>query len=179
MLAAIAPKTTLSVVLLLALTLVIACGGAAPQEQAAPQAPQDSQSSQSSQDQQTAATTAPGAEPTVASTPFATAEPTVPPQVQADTPRLMLKAPEDNPKRGGAMQWAGLSDSPHFDMHQCNTAACAQPQGPYFDNLLRYSPFDGVERSSQTWATHGKSPTTVSFTLSICATACYSTTAPS
>jgi ABC-type transport system substrate-binding protein len=55
----------------------------------------------------------------------------------------MLKAPEANPKRGGIMQWAGLSDSPHFDMHQCNTAACAQPQGPFFDNLVRYSPFDG------------------------------------
>ncbi|MDA1129779.1 MAG: ABC transporter substrate-binding protein, partial [Chloroflexi bacterium] len=46
-------------------------------------------------------------------------------------------------KYGGILQWAGLSDSPHFDMHQCNTAACAEPQGPFFDNLVRYSPFDG------------------------------------
>ena len=155
MLAAFAPKTTFSVVLLFALTLLIACGGAAPQEPAAPQATQESQSSQPSQGQQPAATSASGEEPT--STPFATVVPTVPPQAQADTPRLMLKALEDNPKRGGTMQWAGLSDSPHFDMHQCNTAACAQPQGPYFDNLLRYSPFDGgkevIPDLAYTWET--------------------------
>ena len=134
MLAALTTRTALSVALLLLLILLVACGGAAPEEQAIPQAPQA---------QELTATTEPAADPTVASTPFATAMPTVPSQVQADTPRLMLKAPEDNPRRGGIMQWAGLSDSPHFDMHQCNTAACAQPQGPFFDNLLRYSPFDG------------------------------------
>jgi len=55
----------------------------------------------------------------------------------------LLRAPEPNPKRGGILQWAGLSDSPHFDMHQCDTAACAMPQSPFFDTLLRYSPFDG------------------------------------
>ena len=40
----------------------------------------------------------------------------------------LLRAPELDPKRGGILQWAGLSDSPHFDMHQCDTAACAMPQ---------------------------------------------------
>ena len=63
--------------------------------------------------------------------------------VPVPSAQTMLKAPEPNPKRGGILQWAGLSDSPHFDMHQCNTAACAMPQGPFFDNLVRYSPFDG------------------------------------
>ena len=139
-------KSVVSLAAALLLVFVIACGGTAPAEpqpQAQPAAPQAQA--------QPAATTAPAAqaapterpdeEPTA--TPFATAVPTVPPAVQAETPRLMLKAPEANPKRGGVMQWAGLSDSPHFDMHQCNTAACAQPQGVYFDNLLRYSPFDG------------------------------------
>ena len=127
--AAFSIRVTSSLAMALLLVLLTACGGAAPAEPEATAAPQAQ------------ATAAPA--PTVASTPFATAEPTAPPLVQADTPRLMLKAPEDTPLRGGIMQWAGLSDSPHFDMHQCNTAACAQPQGPFFDNLLRYSPFDG------------------------------------
>ena len=97
MLAALTTRTALSVALLLLLILLVACGGAAPEEQAIPQAPQA---------QELTATTEPAADPTVASTPFATAMPTVPSQVQADTPRLMLKAPEDNPRRGGIMQWA-------------------------------------------------------------------------
>ena len=88
----------------------------------------------------------------------------------------MLKAPEANPKRGGVMQWAGLSDSPHFDMHQCNTAACAQPQGVYFDNLLRYSPFDGGKEVIPDLAYGWKSPTMASSTRSTCAKACCSTT---
>ncbi len=139
-------KPILSVALALLLALVVACGGTAPaepQQQApvAPQAQAQPAAATSAPAAQTAPTAVPDEEPTA--TPFATAVPTVPPKVQAETPRLMLMAPEANPKRGGVMQWAGLSDSPHFDMHQCNTAACAQPQGVYFDNLLRYSPFDG------------------------------------
>jgi peptide/nickel transport system substrate-binding protein len=41
------------------------------------------------------------------------------------------------------LRWGGLSDSPHFDLHQCNSIACAAPQSPLFDNLLRFSPLDG------------------------------------
>ena len=140
-------KPIASAALAIALALVVACGGTAPAEPQ-PQAPAAPQA-QAQPEATTAPAPAAGATPTAmpdvepTATPFATAVPTVPPQVQAETPRLMLKAPEANPKRGGVMQWAGLSDSPHFDMHQCNTAACAQPQGVYFDNLLRYSPFDG------------------------------------
>lgn len=132
MLPGLNPKSATSVVLLLFLALLVACGGTTSDEQTLPQATAAGQP---------AATSGSSEEPTA--TPFATAVPTTPAEVLADTPRLMLKAPEDNPQRGGILQWAGLSDSPHFDMHQCNTAACAQPQGPFFDNLLRYSPFDG------------------------------------
>ena len=144
--ASIGVKPILSVALALLLVFVLACGGTAPAEPqpqapAAPQAQAQPAAATAAPAAQTAPTAMPNEEPTA--TPFATAVPTVPPKVQAETPRLMLKAPEANPKRGGVMQWAGLSDSPHFDMHQCNTAACAQPQGVYFDNLLRYSPFDG------------------------------------
>ena len=55
----------------------------------------------------------------------------------------MLRAPEANPKRGGVLHWAGLADTPFFDLHQCDTAACAVPMGPMYDNLLRRSPLDG------------------------------------
>ena len=138
-------KSVVSLTVSLLLVFVIACGGTAPAEpqSQAPSAPQaqDQSAATAAPAAQAAPTERPDEEPTA--TPFATAVPTVPPKVQAETPRLMLRAPEDNPQRGGVMQWAGLSDSPHFDMHQCNTAACAQPQGVYFDNLLRYSPFDG------------------------------------
>lgn len=140
-------KATGMLAMAMFLVLLVACGGASPAE------PGDTSASQ---DQPTAAAAAPqpvatSAQPATGSqraeeptaTPFATAVPTAPPKALTEAPQLMLKAPEDNPTRGGIMQWAGLSDSPHFDMHQCNTAACAQPQGPFFDNLLRYSPFDG------------------------------------
>ena len=145
--AIVSVKSIVSVASALLLVFVLACGGTAPAEPqpqapAAPQAQAQPAAATAAPAAQTAPTAMPNEEPTA--TPFATAVPTVPPKVQAETPpRLMLKAPEANPKRGGVMQWAGLSDSPHFDMHQCNTAACAQPQGVYFDNLLRYSPFDG------------------------------------
>ncbi|MDA0262687.1 MAG: ABC transporter substrate-binding protein [Chloroflexi bacterium] len=110
-------KTAFSVVLVLLLSLLAACGSSATTEpQATAAAP-------------TATAGAPASNaPTSVSVPAAEG---------------MLKAPESNPKRGGVLQWAGLSDSPHFDMGQCNTAACAEPMGPFFDNLIRYSPFDG------------------------------------
>lgn len=85
------------------------------------------------------ATSAPAATTTPTDAPAATESASVP----VSSPQAMLKAPEPDAKYGGILQWAGLSDSPHFDMHQCNTAACAEPQGPFFDNLVRYSPFDG------------------------------------
>lgn len=135
--AAFSIRVASSLAMALFLVLLVACGGAAPAEPEATAAPQ----AQAQPQPQAAATSAPAEGPV--STPFATAVPTAPPKALAESPPLMLQAPEDNPKRGGVMQWAGLSDSPHFDMHQCNTAACAQPQGPFFDNLLRYSPFDG------------------------------------
>lgn len=118
--AAFSFKTAFSVVLVLLLSLLAACGSSATEE---PQAT-------------TASPTA-----TAIATGSSSASTSVPvPVVDATT---MLKAPEANPKRGGVLQWAGLSDSPHFDMAQCNTSACAEPQGPFFDNLIRYSPFDG------------------------------------
>ena len=143
-------KAIATLAVALCLVLLVACGGAAPEEPGAAATPEAAATSPTAAPAAQAGAQSPAAasesqqaeEPTA--TPFATVVPTEPPRVAlADTPQLMLQAPEDNPKRGGIMQWAGLSDSPHFDMHQCNTAACAQPQGPFFDNLLRYSPFDG------------------------------------
>ena len=55
----------------------------------------------------------------------------------------MLRAPESNPKYGGVLRWAGLADAPFFDLHQCDTAACATPLEPMYDTLLRYNPLDG------------------------------------
>jgi len=72
------------------------------------------------------------------------AAPTATPAPKSGT--AMLRAPEANPKRGGVLHWAGLADAPFFDLHQCDTAACAVPMGPMYDNLLRRSPLDsGVE----------------------------------
>ena len=133
MLAVFNVRFAMSLVLLLILGLVVACGGAASDEAgtATDSAGSDSPSG--------ADATVP---PTATQPPSDAAEIATPVPLSGSAP-LMLRAPEDDPKRGGILQWAGLSDSPHFDMHQCNTAACAQPQGPFFDNLLRYSPFDG------------------------------------
>src|SRR6516225_5564432 len=58
-------------------------------------------------------------------------------------PTPMLRAPERTPKYGGVLRWAGLADAPFFDLHQCDTAACATPLEPMYDTLLRYSPLDG------------------------------------
>ena len=55
----------------------------------------------------------------------------------------MLRAPESTPKYGGVLRWAGLADAPFFDLHQCDTAACATPMEPMYDTLLRYNPLDG------------------------------------
>src|SRR6266851_5819564 len=46
-------------------------------------------------------------------------------------------------KYGGVLRWAGLADAPFFDLHQCDTAACATPLEPMYDTLLRYNPLDG------------------------------------
>jgi len=58
-------------------------------------------------------------------------------------PTPMLRAPERSPKYGGVLRWAGLADAPFFDLHQCDTAACATPLEPMYDTLLRYNPLDG------------------------------------
>ena len=58
-------------------------------------------------------------------------------------PTPMLRAPERTPKHGGVLRWAGLADAPFFDLHQCDTAACATPLEPMYDTLLRYNPLDG------------------------------------
>jgi hypothetical protein len=58
-------------------------------------------------------------------------------------PTAMLRAPESTPKYGGVLRWAGLADAPFFDLHQCDTAACATPMEPMYDTLLRYNPLDG------------------------------------
>ena len=58
-------------------------------------------------------------------------------------PADMLRAPESNPKYGGILRWAGLADAPFFDLHQCDTSACATPMEPMYDTLLRYNPLDG------------------------------------
>src|SRR5882672_12444354 len=58
-------------------------------------------------------------------------------------PTDMLRAPESTPKYGGVLRWAGLADAPVFDLHQCDTAACATPLEPMYDTLLRYNPLDG------------------------------------
>ena len=79
-------------------------------------------------------------------------------------PTAMLRAPESTPKYGGVLRWAGLADAPFFDLHQCDTAACATPMEPMYDTLLRYNPLDGgktvipdlaYKRSSLTWPTNG------------------------
>jgi len=59
------------------------------------------------------------------------------------SPTTMLRAPERTPKYGGVLRWAGLADAPFFDLHQCDTAACAAPLEPMYDTLLRYNPLDG------------------------------------
>ena len=61
----------------------------------------------------------------------------------ATPPTAMLRAPESHPKYGGVLRWAGLADAPFFDLHQCDTAACATPLEPMYNTLLRYSPLDG------------------------------------
>ncbi len=61
----------------------------------------------------------------------------------AAPPTDMLHASESNPKYGGILRWAGLADAPFFDLHQCDTAACAVPMEPMYDTLLRYNPLDG------------------------------------
>ena len=75
-------------------------------------------------------------------------------------PTDMLRAPESNPKYGGVLRWAGLADTPFFDLHQCDTAACATPMEPMYDTLLRYSPWTAVRRSYPTWPTSGRCPAT-------------------
>jgi peptide/nickel transport system substrate-binding protein len=58
-------------------------------------------------------------------------------------PAPMLRAPESTPKYGGVLRWAELADAPFFDLHQCDTAACATPLEPMYETLLRYNPLDG------------------------------------
>src|SRR5215469_2791810 len=61
----------------------------------------------------------------------------------AAPPTPMLRAPESHPTYGGVLRWAGLANTPFFDLHQCDTAACATPMEPMYDTLLRYNPLDG------------------------------------
>ena len=59
------------------------------------------------------------------------------------SPTDMLQAAESDPKYGGVLRWAGLAAAPFFDLHQCDTAACATPMESMYNTLLRYSPLDG------------------------------------
>ena len=88
MLAALKLKTAFLVGMVLLLALLAACGSSsttAPQATAAPEPTA------------TPAAGVPVAEPS------------------ATQGMFMIRAPESNPKRGGVLRWAGLSDSPHFD----------------------------------------------------------------
>jgi peptide/nickel transport system substrate-binding protein len=62
---------------------------------------------------------------------------------QADAPAFQLKAPEPNPKYGGALRYGVLSAPAHFDVHQSGTVANMAAQGPMYDNLIRRDPRDG------------------------------------
>jgi len=138
-------------VMVLLLTVLVACGSSAATAVPAAE-PTTAPAAEP--------TTAPAAEPTAKPTAKPAAEPAAKPaaeptaSVPVPSAQTMLKAPEADAKHGGILQWAGLSDSPHFDMHQCNTSACAQPQGPFYDNLVRYSPFDGGKELLPDLATH-------------------------
>ena len=74
-------------------------------------------------------------------------------------PTAMLRAPESTPKYGGVLRWAGLADAPFFDLHQCDTAACATPMEPMYDTLLRYNPLDGGKTVIPDLAYKGRSYT--------------------
>jgi ABC-type transport system substrate-binding protein len=57
-----------------------------------------------------------------------------------ETPFALLKAPEDNPKRGGVLRYAFYVSMPHFDIHQAASGISTIVQGPLYDNLLRAHP---------------------------------------
>ena len=58
-------------------------------------------------------------------------------------PTAMLRAPESTPSMAVSCGGPGWQTPPSFDLHQCDTAACATPMEPMYDTLLRYNPLDG------------------------------------
>ena len=54
----------------------------------------------------------------------------------------LLVSPDPNPKKGGTMQSGGSVGVGLFDMHQCSSSACIQPMGQFYDNLVRFDPYD-------------------------------------
>ena len=56
---------------------------------------------------------------------------------------FQLRAPEPNPKHGGALRYGVASSPAHFDIHQSGTVANMGAQGPMYDNLIRHDPRDG------------------------------------
>jgi ABC-type transport system substrate-binding protein len=61
-----------------------------------------------------------------------------------ETPFPLLKAPEDNPKRGGVLRYAFYVSMPHFDIHQAASGINTIVQGPMYDNLLRIHPLSSA-----------------------------------
>ena len=59
-----------------------------------------------------------------------------------ETGMFMLRAPEADPKYGGLLRTAGLSESAHFDLHQASSYAFIFPQINRYDQLVRYDPFE-------------------------------------
>jgi len=59
-----------------------------------------------------------------------------------DGTKFQLRAPEPNPKRGGALRYGITSRPPHFDVHQSGTINSLGCQGCMFDNLVRRDPRD-------------------------------------
>jgi ABC-type transport system substrate-binding protein len=57
-----------------------------------------------------------------------------------ETPFPLLKAPEDNPKRGGVLRYAFGIVMAHFDLHQAASGINTLIQGPMVDNLVRVHP---------------------------------------
>ena len=52
------------------------------------------------------------------------------------------RAAEANPKRGGALKWAGPAEVPHFDVHQGSPRAV---MCHLYNNLFRFNPADGLK----------------------------------
>ncbi|MGH2558857.1 MAG: ABC transporter substrate-binding protein [Thermomicrobiales bacterium] len=69
---------------------------------------------------------------------------------------FVLKAPEENAKRGGVLKIAGLGDQAHYDIDQSPSISNLYPQSPIYDNLIRFNPLDGgqtiIPDLAQSWS---------------------------